>query len=302
MTTYEVLFYNVDNGRQLDQVTKELRALCDVDAPLVDRPALLGLCETTGLNMPAIDGFKLVRDTSRQGRANISAYVRKDLFGGNVHWVDLQTTWSNTQKPGTHWPRSYVVFKVGQMQAVVYHAAPKNADTCKKAQQEGIDSITAQMQPPDPDQPRPRLALADWNRKKDEAGPGPSMLAGNIGGRVAGAKIDAGVWRGDATLDHVEYPTKVNGVTLKSDHGHAYRAQLHADAKWWVPDQADDDVPYLQWPKADRQALVDDAADAVWSRLLMGMDDAPDGRHAGATLSGVHELVRRLANSKPSGL
>lgn len=61
-------------------------------------------------------------------------------------------------------------------------------------------------------------------------------------------------------------------------------------------DVEDDDMPYSDWPSKDRKALADDVAEAVWTELLKGQDTAPDGRHAGSTLSGVRNLVENVAD------
>jgi hypothetical protein len=235
------VFYNVDNNRDPQQVNKELKALLNTDEQdHTKRPAVLGLCETTGLDLPDIGGYKKVRDRSTKSRANIAAYVRNDLFNGHVQWVDLTFTWPKTQGSGMHEPRSYVFFEVGQMQTLVYHAPPKNAKNSKKGQQQGIDSLTGKMNPkPDANDhqtEKGRWALGDWNRRKSERGPGPTQLGNKIDGKVYGGKIDALVKRGKGKVTNVEYVTAVDGVKLKSDHGHAYRCMVEADDKWWAKD------------------------------------------------------------------
>lgn len=52
-----------------------------------------------------------------------------------------------------------------------------------------------------------------------------------------------------------------------------------------------DDMPYRDWPQADKDALLADVATAVWGKLLKGMPDAPDGRKAGPTLSNIHSML-----------
>lgn len=231
-------FYNADNNRPDDQVNKEVRALLNVDAEQAKQVAVLGLCECTGLALGKIDGYHLVRDTSSKSRENIAAYVRRDLWGDEVaHWVDLSFTWPRTQGSGTHEPRSYCFFWAGAVKVYVYHAPPKNAVNAEKGQQQGIDSLAGLMGPSDDwtqrQVNRPQVALADWNRTKGQSGPGPSVLAKDVGGKVWGAKIDAGVKRGNGSVDKVSYPTTVNGVALKSDHGHAFSMRLTADESWF---------------------------------------------------------------------
>lgn len=56
----------------------------------------------------------------------------------------------------------------------------------------------------------------------------------------------------------------------------------------------DDDMPYSDWPKADREQLSTDVAKQVWAYMLGNQDSAPDGRHASATLSGIRNLVEDM--------
>lgn len=234
-----MLFYNLDNNRDPQQVVKEVKALLRMDKPVDDRPVLLGMCEATGYDLPDLKGFHKVRDRSTKSRANIAAYVRNDVWAGGLKWVDLSHTWSRTNPgaSGQHEPRSYPVFKLGQMQALVHHQAPKQCDNAQAAQQEGIDSLVATMKPAaDANQhqtDRARICVADMNKRKGDPAPGPDQLAKQIGGTNSAPKIDTVVWRGQGKVTDVAYPSKVNGVKLKSDHGHALRFKFTADATWW---------------------------------------------------------------------
>lgn len=229
-----VVFYNLDNNRDPAQVNKEVNAILDA------RPALFAVCEAVGYDLPNRNGYTKVRDRSTKSRANVAAYVETSAFGGDIAWHDLTETWSRTNPgaTGQHEPRSFPTFKVGAMQAVVHHQPPKQCDNAQAAQQEGIDALAAVMTPkPDASahqKKRPRLVVADFNLRKNEPGPGPTMLATDIDGAVAGSKIDAAVYRGECVISDVGYPSKFNGVALKSDHGHALRFTLAADADYWV--------------------------------------------------------------------
>lgn len=239
--TEQFVFYNLDNNRNPDQVSSEIYALLNQDAALADRPAALVMCEALGYGIGDRKGFTTVRSTANKSRKNIAAYVRNDLYADSVAWHDLTMTWSRTNPgaSGQHEARSYPSFVIGSgIYVIALHQPPKNADTCPACQQEGIDLLEKYLDipknPSDYQKTRPRLAIGDYNRRKEESGPGPSMLASRTGGSVGGAKIDAVVRNGSGKIQNLTYPTKVNGVTLKSDHGHALSFDLTCDAKWYT--------------------------------------------------------------------
>lgn len=59
-----------------------------------------------------------------------------------------------------------------------------------------------------------------------------------------------------------------------------------------VGGKEDDDMPYSDWPKADRDALADDVAKRVWKFLLGGTDGGD--RHADSTLSAIFNGTQRI--------
>lgn len=235
-------FYNVQVARDPAQVAKELNAL------LASGPEVLGLCETTGYKLPAVKGYKLFRDTSTRSRANVAAYVRATVKTSSAHWHDCAETWDRTEHPGTHEPRSWLEFRLDGCQVMVGHQPPKGTSNTHAAQAEGIDLGTARMapwtgtrwdrKPPEEKttaKARPRLSLADWNRRPTEAGPGPGQLARRIQGWTMGAKIDGAVARGDATPLGTKYVDCPQGVPLKSDHRDALVVRLSVAKKWLAP-------------------------------------------------------------------
>jgi len=230
---FPLTFYNLDNGRSNDQMAREVRAL--LTGP---RPAVLGLCEAVGYNLPGVDGWRVYRDTSSKSRANIAAYVKNSLEVHSVQWHDLTETWTRTQYPGTHEPRSILEFRAGPLQVLVAHQPPKGTDNTKAAQQEGIDKLTSRMAPwtradwegrseADKDEAvaAPRVVLWDANRKPGESGPGPTSLAGRIDGAPVGSRIDGAVIRAAAALSYA-YPDQVDGCDLCSDHGCAFTFKM----------------------------------------------------------------------------
>lgn len=240
---YKLIVYNLDNNRAHDQMAKEVRALLEGPAPHV-----LALCEAKGYDLPGVGGWRLVgRDTSKPGRANLACYVRNDVVVDKTKtkWHDCHEQWTRpNDPPNQHWPRSILELSADTMLIWVAHQPPKGTDNTKAAQQEGIDVLTDRMAPwwrdnwddRDPeDQQRAlnksRVVLWDANRKPGETGPGPDMLCHNIDGYNCGQRIDLGTWRGEHVegVSDAEYIGSANGVTLKSDHGHAFkfRMQVH---------------------------------------------------------------------------
>lgn len=230
---YPLAFYNLDNNRAQDQMAKEVKAL------LADRPAILGLCEALGYDLPAAEDYRLVRDTSTKSRANIAAYVKTNLEFSDKQWHDLKETWSRTNPgaTGQHEPRSILEFRAGRLKVWIAHQAPKGTDNTQAAQKEGIDKLTARMAPWTRDdwedktqeekseaKAQARFVLWDANRKPNEDGPGPFSLSANIDGFIAGVQIDNAVYRGGevkAAKDS-RYAHTVNGVELCSDHHDAF--------------------------------------------------------------------------------
>lgn len=218
-------FYNLRVGRPQQQVAKEVRAL------LRYNPAVLGLCEAVGYDLPGVEGYRLTRDRSTTSRANVAVYVALALAGKET-WHDCQETWSRTEHPGTHEPRSWIEVRVGQCQFLVGHQPPKGTDNTQAAQQEGIDLCDTRMAPWHRDdwsertdeekahaKACPRVALADWNRGAKEPGPGPMALTKQVQGWTAGHYIDLAVGRGkEVSLRSVEYQGACAGVAMKSDH------------------------------------------------------------------------------------
>lgn len=234
--SFPLTFYNVDNGRDVQQVAKEIRALLD------PRPAILGLCETN-MELPSVEDYRLVRDRSRPGRENLAAYVKSNLEVSDVTWLDLHETWTRTNpgQSGQHWPRSILEFRAGRLKVWVAHAPPKGTDNVKASQGEHTDKLVARMAPwtrddwderSDADQAaakdQARVILWDANRKVGEGDHGPDSVGRRCDASHAGGKIDLSTYRGGEVKGkaNAAYFSQVAGVKLKSDHGHAFRFDL----------------------------------------------------------------------------
>ena len=234
-----MLYYNL--GPAGDRPFPAWAARREIRALLHDRPAVLGLSEAVGWPLPQIDGYRLIRNLGRPGRANIAAYVRADLKAPRwrMRWHDLRQTWSRTQHPGTHPPRSWLEMQVEGVQVIVGHQPPKFTDNVIASQQEGINLLRTRMGPwtrptwkwvvgKKRELARPRVVLADFNRRAHEEGPGPTPLAERIGGEVVGARIDCAVVR-NGKAAQVCYIGQPAGVRLMSDHPEALSFTLVVD-------------------------------------------------------------------------
>jgi hypothetical protein len=230
---YPLTFYNLDNNRPTDQTDREIRALLD------PRPAILGLCETTGADLPGVEDYRLIRDRSKPGRDNLAAYVKTNLEVDGVEWWDLEQTWGKTNPgaSGQHWPRSILEFRAGRLKVSIAHAPPKGTDNVERSQGEHVDKLAARMCPwkgdnftgdEDDARAQARVILWDANRKPGEGDNGPDTLTRECGATNAGAKIDLATYRGGEVEGHrqVAYFSSVAGVALQSDHGHAFRFVL----------------------------------------------------------------------------
>lgn len=231
-----IAFYNLDNNRDDGVVREELLAAADRGY------ALLGLCETIGNRLVDLKGYERISDNTTRSRQNIAAYVRKDLPITNVDWHDCSFRWPRTEGPGIHEPRSWLLLEVGQRetQVLIGHQPSRYVDGALAGQQEGIDVCERYMAPwtrqgwtsrlgkhQRAARKKPRLALADWNRRSGESGPGPDALARAIRGRVDGGGIDAMVSRNVDVRDW-RYVQRIGDVRLHSDHKHAFEAVVGA--------------------------------------------------------------------------
>lgn len=234
-------FYNLDNGRPHDVVQRELDAIAST------RPAFIGSCEATGYTFDPLKDLVLARDRSRASRANIAAWVREDLAGElDQRWFDCKTTWPRTDRPGTHEPRSFQGVLVGRIPVFTAHQPPPHLGKLTEVgQREGIDVLTKAIAPWHREdwtqrapehrvraRERPRVLLWDANRRPGEEGPGPTLLAKQLEGRSVGHRIDGAVICGDAKASDADYPERVAGVPLRSDHHRAFRFTLTVNKRW----------------------------------------------------------------------
>jgi len=234
---YPLTFYNLDNNRPNDEMSREVEALLEA------RPAILAVCEANGYSLPDDPDYRLIRNTSKPGRANLAAYVKQNLEVSDIKWFDCEETWTKTNPgaTGQHWPRSILEFRAGRLKVWVAHQPPKGTDNTHNAQLEGIDKLEARMAPwcrEDWDdktdkekaqaKDQARVILWDANRRHDEDGPGPKTLCNRIDGYHSGEKIDLACHRGNEVKQgkDARYFDSAGDVQLCSDHGHAFTFTL----------------------------------------------------------------------------
>ena len=222
--------YNLDNFRPDRQVQVELEAIARTW-----RPKRIVIVEAIGNHLPELPGYWLLWDRSRPGRENLAAYVRKvpGRRRPRFRYQDLEETWTRTERPGTHWPRSILIVG-GIVQLVVWHAPPKGTDNVRASQQEGNDALVPIVAPwlrpgrrfrtrlaRKAAELRPRILAGDFNRTPVEDGPGPGELIRKAGLKLAGAGIDLLLYRGGIWATSWTYVTHAGDVELRSDHKRA---------------------------------------------------------------------------------
>lgn len=224
-------FYNIAPGRGDTTANRELAALLEHY-----RPRVLGLAEAIGYRLnTAVPGYRLLRDTSRPGRANIAAYVRNDVTA-TIRWTDLHTTWARTDHPGPHPARSILRLRLrGNGTVIVAHAPPvtrPGPGSSVPARREHYAALLALMAPWTTTGWRERakvwrhaarrtpcLLLCDPN-----AAPGDPVSMRSLAAAVGGTTTDTGHIEGVvARHAHVtaRFVTEAGGVVLRSDHRHA---------------------------------------------------------------------------------
>jgi hypothetical protein len=230
-----IIVYNLDNFRPAGQVERELRAIAGVW-----RPKRIVIIETIGNQLPELAGYWLLWDRSRPGRENLAVYVRKRIGRRRprTRYVDLEATWSNTERPGTHWPRSILIVS-GVVQLVVWHAPPKGTDNVLASQLEGVHALVPIVAPwrrpgrarmtaaaRKVAELRPRVLAGDFNRTTLEDGPGPAVIRDQAGMKVAGVGIDLLLYRGGLNVTGWHNVQRAGDVELRSDHKHALVAYV----------------------------------------------------------------------------
>lgn len=241
-----LVFYNLRVGRSARRVRLELRVLA-----ALFRPAVLCGSEGLGYDLRPIRGYVLLRDRSKQSRANIFAYVKANRRLRNVRWHDLVETWMRTEHPGVHPPRSFLEFLVEGIRVIVLHQAPvtRTRDS-GPSRREGIELVIDRMAPEQREhfadrtvdgqmiaRIRPEVAIGDWNAVATTNGPSPQDVVDAVGGRIAGHTIDAAVVR-NAEPVKVRYVKQTTwaGLLFRFLTDHPWGAlivDLRVNRAWW---------------------------------------------------------------------
>lgn len=195
-----------------EQVNNEIRAQLESE-----KPKVAGYVEAIGWHLPRVPGYRLLRDISTAGRANVAAYVAKsaNLQRGSIKWHDLTDTWDKTNPgaTGQHPARSFLTFRADGERFVIAHLAPPHTGAAGIAAQRqeyaAIQRVVSGR--------APALVLGDFNPNATEHG--ATTLAGMIGGRAANAtRADNAVLQ-DLVLHAIHYVANIGHVVMHSDHG-----------------------------------------------------------------------------------
>lgn len=237
---FPVWYYNLEVSRNAEQVARELRAILSI------KPAVLGVCEAVGYRLPAFPGYRLVRDISRPGRANVAAYVATAYPIRHIRWTDLEQTWERPKHPGIHPARSVLTMLVAGVQVTVHHQPPRFTNNEIRSQEEGNDALIEIMAPwtratwnaktqaqREHGRQRPRLTVEDANRTARDGGPSPAVVARAVKGRVTPeTRIDCAITTGQIKVDNWAIVGIVAGVRLQSDHKHALQLDTRVPREW----------------------------------------------------------------------
>lgn len=194
------------------------------------RPRAAVACEVVGDKLQPQPGYRMVRDTSRPGRANLVAFIREDCDLRRSWWIDHRTTWTRTSGTGTHPARSSMVLGIGSLQLLGAHNVPLGADRSHDGQLEIVHALQLVMAP----WKRPRIrdhapelgvqAMKDRPRVLlwDDNAPGGTGLGSDyLGPRVPawrhGEHLDNALQR-NLVIQDTEYVTHAGGVQLATDH------------------------------------------------------------------------------------
>lgn len=225
-----------DRGPDDNKLQEELGAI------LEDVVFLAGMEAIGWRDLPKFPDFDLVRDRSDESRANLCAYLRKDLgFDPDDEvWLQMAKTWKATDHPGQHPPRAILKLPLPQgRKFFVAHNPPLTRlhDT-GQARKEHNDALRVQLAPwtrsswprrTPADQKRARSVLracfSDPNVGPD--GLDPKGLAQLIGGTFGGGNIE-GVTVVGGTVTDVHFEKRVQGVPMGTDHGHVMFATVVA--------------------------------------------------------------------------
>lgn len=214
---YRVVSYNLATYRERglgSQAAANAQASHELHVITVQaKPAVINLQEAIGYTLPTLPGYRLIRDTSRPGRANLATYVRNDLPITDVQWTDLRDTWPRTEHPGTHPARSLLAFTAGNVRWVNLHQPPVGGHP-KAENYHAIQHLFAVSS-------LPTVAAGDWNAAGSSPY-SPSTLARTIDGEAASAtEIDNGVVS-HGRISKSVWRRRFLGLLLGSDHRHAF--------------------------------------------------------------------------------
>jgi hypothetical protein len=172
--------------------------------------------------MPWLLGYRLIRDTSTPGRANLALYVLRRLKVTDVEWIDHEREWPRVLHDGNHPARATLFCRVEDWPTIVGHgpqaATPEFWErfmSRERAQHTAVKINEARDE-----------CLSIWVRLlrahdrvlllTDPNGLGDDLMRAVSGMRTGGTAVEAAHVKGGA----LSWRTRavVNGVRMLSDH------------------------------------------------------------------------------------
>jgi hypothetical protein len=213
------------DGRTMWDVTREVRALCNVgenrDRRRKNPKMGVGIEALRWGPMPTIQGQLRIHDDVNLSRANIVMYVAAGFRVLDIAYVQHTEKWDRTETKGVHEPRATLLVTVegndsAECLFVGTHAPPVTA-TSGDARKEWVDLMVDVLR----NSNIPVVMGGDPNglfgRVRDKLG-NPQVT-------THGTPVEATLTRG-YYFDDAREDEKVNGVVMGSDHHRAHRARL----------------------------------------------------------------------------
>lgn len=208
------------NRQAVREGRREVRTLLSFRDNQGRRHKVVVVFEALGWRLPRVwawwNGYRLIRDTSTPGRANIAVFVLERLETGRPRWIDHKKTWPRILHPGMHPARASLVVPVEDWTLIFghgpqderHHFPERTKIELAAARAEWLD-ITADLMNT---APGPVLLLSDPNGLDEALLRRLPETAAKGGTNVECAHVVG------AVLDQAQKVSSVDSVPMRSDH------------------------------------------------------------------------------------